>query len=169
MTMSMIRRVGLVAATCLLAACGDADGPREQGSEPRSAREAPLRAMPGEAAPVMVQVPERNPWQVASISGLSLPSGARLPTLRLDADSGQASGFAGVNDFGGSYELGADHLSFGALAATRMGGPPELMTLEQIYLEALSQVDGWRMRDGQLQLLAGDTALVSFVPRSTDP
>ena len=169
MMMSMIRGLWLVATACLLAACGDAGDPREQGRDTRPAREAELPAMPGEAAPVMVQVPERNAWQVVSVNALSLPPGARRPTLQLDADSGQVSGFAGVNRFGGSYELGADHLSFGALAATRMAGPPGLMAAEQIYLEALSRVDGWRMRDDRLELLVGDTVLMGFAPHSEDP
>lgn len=169
MTMPTIRGLWLGAAACVLAACGDAGSPRDQAGDSQPAREAPLPAMPGEAAPVMVQVPERNPWQVASVSGLSLPAGARPPTLAFDVDSGQAAGFAGVNRFSGTYDLGADHLSFGALAATRMAGPPELMTLEQAYLEALSRVDGWRMRDGRLQLLAGDTVLMGFVPHSEAP
>ncbi len=168
MMTSMTRSLWLVAVVCLLAACGDAGDSRqaEQGRDTQLVREADLPAMPGEAAPVMVQVPERNPWQVASVSALSLPPDARRPTLQLDADSGQVSGFAGVNRFSGSYELGADYLSFGALGATRMGGPPELMVAEQIYLEALSRVDGWRMRDGRLELLMGNTVLMGFVPHS---
>ncbi len=169
MTMSINRSLWLGATVCVLSACGEAGAPRDEVRETRPASETELPAMPGEAAPVMVQVPERNAWQVASVSALSLPPGARRPTLQLDADRGQVSGFAGVNQFSGSYELGADYLSFGALAATRMAGPPEMMAAEQIYLEALSRVDGWRMREGRLELLMGETVLMGLEPRSEDP
>jgi len=109
---------------------------------------------------VVIQVPERHPWQVVRVAGATMPTGARAPTLVLDAEQGQASGFAGVNNYFGAYDLVGERLSFGALATTRMAGPPELMAMEQIFLEALGGVDGWRMRDGALELLAGEAAVL---------
>lgn len=150
-----------ILAACLVAACAPSTDP----DEPRPGTEPPaptLQALPDSDDPVMVQVPERNAWTVRRIAGFDLPADARLPTLRLDAETAQASGFAGVNRFTGSYELDAEGLSFGPLASTRMAGPPEAMALEQVYLEALSRVDSWRMRDERLELLAEGQRVLTF-------
>lgn len=150
-------------AACLLTACAPSPDP----DEPRPGTEPPapaptLQALPDSEDPVMVQVPERNAWTVRRIAGFDLPADARRPTLRLDAETAQASGFAGVNRFTGSYELDAEGLSFGPLASTRMAGPPEAMALEQVYLEALSRVDSWRLRDERLDLLAEGQRVLTF-------
>jgi heat shock protein HslJ len=144
-------------AACLLLGCGEGQGPQHQQlrhTEPQLAR------MPGESSAVVVQVPERHPWRLERVTGYTMPQGARVPTLALDAEQGQASGFSGVNSYFGAYELVGERLSFGALAATRMAGPPELMAMEQIFLEALGRIDGWRIRDGALELLAGEAAVL---------
>lgn len=160
--MNTRRLLCLGLATAVLAACGDAGSPGGPAGEPQAQREPALRPMPGESAPAMVQVPERNAWRLTGIAGFSLPAGARLPTLEFDPETARVSGFAGVNRYNGAYELGADSLGFGALASTRMAGPPELMALEQVFLEALGRVDGWRLRGDSLELQAGEATLLAF-------
>ncbi len=148
----------------MLAACSPAPDP----DEPRPGAEPPvsgLQSLPAVGDSVMVQVPERHPWEIIHIAGFELPPGARRPTLTLDAETAEASGFAGVNRFTGSYELGAQQLAFGALASTRMAGPPEAMAMEQIYLEGLSRIDGWQLREDRLELLAEGQPLFLFRPR----
>lgn len=157
----------LALLTGVLVACGDARSPGSPDGGTPARSEPSLRPMPGEAAPAMVQVPERNPWRLAGIAGFALPSGARLPTLEFDPEAGRAAGFAGVNRYSGPYELGADSVEFADLVSTRMAGPPELMALEQVFLEALARVDGWRLRDGALELQAGGGTLLTFAPAET--
>ena len=120
----------------------------------------PLRAAEN-AAPAG---PDGIDWVVREINGkLAAPSGERgLPTLRLDAGKKQASGFSGVNRFFGGYERTGENLKFGALASTRMGGPPEQMAAERSFLKALEGVTEWRIEKGELGLLADGKVVVRF-------
>jgi heat shock protein HslJ len=157
MKTALLRTFAGLTAACMLLGCSEGQGPQQQ---PLRQSGSELARMPGESASVVIQVPERNPWQVVRVAGATMPTGARAPTLVLDAEQSQASGFSGVNTYSGAYDLVGERLSFGALATTRMGGPPELMALEQTFLAALGGVDGWRMRDGALELLAGEDAVL---------
>ena len=73
------------------------------------------------------------------------------PTLRLE--DGTASGFAGCNDFSGSYELDGSSLTFGEEMSITLAfceGPGQL--IEDSYLAALGQVGSWSIEGQQLQL-----------------
>lgn len=108
--------------------------------------------------------PEGVDWVLREINGkLAVPSGQRgLPTLRLDAEKKRAFGFAGVNRFFGGYERTGEKLKFGALANTRMGGPPEQMAVERAFLKALEGVTEWRIEKGELVLLADGKVVLRF-------
>lgn len=87
------------------------------------------------------------------------------PTLRLD--DGVASGFAGCNQFSGSYELDGSSLTFGEEMSVTLAlceGPGQLV--EDSYLAALGQVGSWSIQDGRLQLYdnLGDATLAFEVP-----
>jgi heat shock protein HslJ len=87
------------------------------------------------------------------------------PTLRLQ--DGTASGFAGCNDFTGSYELDGSSLTFGeemSVTLTFCEGPGQLM--EDSYLAALGQIGSWSIEGQQLQLYdnLGDPSLTFEVP-----
>ena len=56
----------------------------------------------------------------------------------LVVDGARVGGTMGINRFAGQLE---DDSSFGALATTRMAGPPELMLQEDTLLEHLQGVD----------------------------
>jgi heat shock protein HslJ len=80
---------------------------------------------------------------------------------------GRVSGFAGVNQFNGMYELtpGAANrggLHIGPLAVTKMAGPENLMKQEATYLEALGRVDGYVAEGGLLELEAGGEPLLRY-------
>lgn len=159
--------IRLVAPALLMTFALGACAPAPDPDEPRPGAEPPapgLQSMPAVGDPVMVQVPERHPWEISRIAGFELPPEVGRPTLVLEAETAEVSGFAGVNRFTGSYELGADRLVFGPLASTRMAGSPEAMAMEQIYLEALSRIDGWRLRDERLELLVDGQPVLVFRP-----
>ena len=120
----------------------------------------PLRAAAG-AAP---SSPEGVEWVLREMYGkLVSPSGDRgLPTLKLDAEKQNATGFSGVNRFFGGYTLKGEKLKFGALAGTMMAGPPEQMAVETAFHDALGKVSHWRISKGALDLLAGEKVLLHF-------
>lgn len=76
-------------------------------------------------------------WQVQSISGLSKLAGSA--NLKLSSD-GSVSGNGGCNAIRGALSVsGDDGLSFGPIASTRKMCPPELMELENAFVQALGK------------------------------
>ena len=114
---------------------------------------------------------EGTEWELASLAGSDAVQGAggRAPDLLLDAEQQRAAGFSGCNRYFGGYqrEGNPNHgspLSFGQLAGTLMACA-EGDALERDYLQALSQVNAFRIVDGQLQLLQNDQVLATFNAR----
>lgn len=97
----------------------------------------------------------------------SVPAGARV-TLRLDG-SGALSGRSGVNRYFGFAQItgnGAFRLTQ-PLGSTRMAGPPELMQLEQRFLNALTSADKAGLESGRL-VLSGPAGVLRFGRAQTD-
>ncbi len=114
---------------------------------------------------------EGTEWALASLSGSDTVQGAggRVPDLLLDAEQQRAAGFSGCNRYFGGYqrEGNPNHgspLSFGQLAGTLMACA-EGDALERAYLQALSQVNAFRIVDGQLQLMQNDQVIATFNAR----
>ena len=85
-----------------------------------------------------------------------------VPTLRFDAD-GTVRGFAGCNQFNGSYTATGNGLSMGPVATTKIGCEPPASAVEAEYLTALAGVTEWFLgTDGQLTLLG--RVPMTFVP-----
>jgi putative lipoprotein len=74
-------------------------------------------------------------------------------TLQLDKAVSRATGYAGVNRYGGDYQLEGASIRFGLLATTRRAGPPEAEALEMSVLTALAAVAGWKITGDSLELL----------------
>ena len=86
-------------------------------------------------------------------SDTALVAGTTI-TLSIGAD-GRATGSAGVNRYFGKAEVGQDdRITFGRMASTRRGGPPEAMAQERTYLKQLSEVSNWAV-DGDRLVLTG--------------
>src|SRR6185436_16073363 len=80
-------------------------------------------------------------WRLASAGGKyagTAPSGATPANFRLNSTGKNVSGFSGVNQFSGDYQLDGRSLTFGPLAMTRRAGPPELMQQEAAITKALT-------------------------------
>lgn len=87
---------------------------------------------------------------------------ARPVSLRLDASSGRASGYAGCNRYSGPYTLSGDSLSFGPAAMTKMACSVG-MTTEQRFAAVLPIVARYALRDTTLELLdANGKSLATF-------
>jgi heat shock protein HslJ len=72
-------------------------------------------------------------------------------TIEFGTD-GTVAGNAGVNTFRGPFESTDKTVKIGPLAATKMGGEPELMTQEANYLQALQNAMTWSITRGMLDM-----------------
>ena len=79
-------------------------------------------------------------WTLRSIGGTDVPAGVAV-TLELTAD--QASGTSGCNQYGGTYAVDGDGISFGPMAVTEMACPDPQMAVEAAYLAALTAATTW--------------------------
>jgi len=109
------------------------------------------------ASPVGVE------WKLVELGGRSAGIGAngQPATLLLTEVSARASGYAGCNQFSGSYTLSGNSLTFGPLAMTRMacvGGGD----LEHRYTMALEQTTELKVTAKGLELRKGSTLLARF-------
>jgi heat shock protein HslJ len=100
-------------------------------------------------------------WQAQEIAGTAVPADVRI-TLSMYGD-GRAVGRAGCNNYTTKYQRTGDTISFGPAISTKMACAPELMTLEQSYLDTLTAATRVERRpDGILALTADNAAQLLF-------
>jgi heat shock protein HslJ len=111
---------------------------------------------------------EGHEWLLVEMSGVpvSLLAGERRPFLKFDAGKKQAAGFAGCNNFFGSYQRGGSSLTFGPIGSTRMSCPDLQISLETEFFQALDKTGGWEINDGVLLLLDDKKVLARFTEES---
>ena len=103
-------------------------------------------------------------WVLETLGGdtLNQASYMQMPTLQFDANSGRVSGVTPVNNYSSGYTLSGTSLTFGMAVSTRKAGPQADMELEHKFTRIFTTVSGWRIADGKLALLSGDTVLATF-------
>jgi heat shock protein HslJ len=100
-------------------------------------------------------------WNAQEVAGAPVPADARV-TLSLYGD-GRAVGRAGCNNYTTSYKRAGAGISFSPVISTRMACAPELMALEQSYLETLQAATRAERRpDGMLALTTDNAAQILF-------
>ena len=92
-------------------------------------------------------------WVCVSIDADAMTSAEPI-TLDFNKD-GSVTGFSGINRFSAPYTAGTGSLSFGPIAATRMGGSAESMGQEQRFLQALAKTTQFSLQSGLLRLSDG--------------
>jgi heat shock protein HslJ len=92
-------------------------------------------------------------WVCVSIDTDAMTSAEPI-TLDFNAD-GTVTGFSGINRFSAPYTAGTGSLTFGPIAATRMGGSAESMGQEQRFLQALAKTSQFSLQSGLLRLSDG--------------
>jgi heat shock protein HslJ len=107
---------------------------------------------------------EDTKWQLVEVSNepVSPLAGEKRPHILLDSAQKKATGFAGCNNFFGSYEIDDIALKFGPLGSTRMSCPDLQLSLETEVFKALDQTSGWEIKDDVLFFLDGDDVLARF-------
>ena len=107
-------------------------------------------------------------WELESLTGNDLLPGTTI-TLKFEGE--QISGSAGCNQYGGSYQAGADSLSVGDTFATEMGcmEPAGILEQESAYLTALGTAATYQVAADRLEVYddAGTQILV-FVASSLE-
>jgi len=78
----------------------------------------------------------------------------RQAYLMFDADTLRVAGSGGCNRVSGRFEIDGDRLRFGPMVSTRMACP-DGVDLERQFLEALAQVERYRICGSFLEFLSG--------------
>lgn len=128
--------------------------------------EAASSEAPAAAAPALRSAVEGVEWTLVELGGKPAPlgNGGKPATLTLDAGERRASGFAGCNRVGGSYQLDARSLRFSALFGTKMGCTTG-MDLELLFTEALEATREYRLAERMLELVGEQGVLARFEAR----
>ena len=80
---------------------------------------------------------------------------------------GQIAGSSGCNSYAGSYQLVMDKITIGPLAATMMAclEPSDVMDLERLFLEWMSDAQTYELTTGQLKIYRSDGEALAFIPK----
>ena len=102
-------------------------------------------------------------WRLMQLPGTQSAALAKLDrpvTVRFD--SGRLSGFAGCNNFSGSYTLDGDQLNIGPVASTQMACPEPGSSIETAFHKALSGTLRYRIDGDDLTLTGASGTSLRF-------
>ncbi|MCF0211660.1 MAG: META domain-containing protein [Bacteroidales bacterium] len=104
-------------------------------------------------------------WRLASIRGkaVNYEEGQKAITLQLNPEACTFSGCSGCNQYFGAYTSTPEGtLALSEINGTKMACPEPWMRLERQYMQALNKADHYRLGEYQLELLQGETVILSF-------
>ena len=93
------------------------------------------------------------PWKL--VSGLDV-DGVEASPPSATFENAVVGGSTGCNHYSAPVTIDGDSMKIGMIAATQMACAPPADSVERAYLDALGQVDGWRMDGSALVLVNGD-------------
>lgn len=101
-------------------------------------------------------------WTLVWIEGFdSIPSGVSTPTIRFGSD-GRLSGNTACNHAGAGYTTEGDRLTINALITTKRAClDPQGNALERAYIAAVEKTRGYRIVNGELELVDASGATVA--------
>ena len=81
-------------------------------------------------------------------------------------NDGQVAGSSGCNTYAGSYQLDKDRITFGPLATTMIVclEPSDVMDIERIFLEWMSDAQTYDLTTDQLKIFSSDGEALIFIP-----
>lgn len=102
-------------------------------------------------------------WTLHSLNGteIKVDSLMKTPTLVFDLRENRVYGNSGCNQITGGFEVQNGHISFSKLASTKMACPGS-MDIENKFLQALTNVNGYKISSGVLKLTNGKQVLMVF-------
>ncbi len=104
-------------------------------------------------------------WQLVSIKNKKVYYEEEQPhaTIVFNPETGQIAGISGCNHYFASYrDLGNGKIEFGVIGSTKMACPEAFMRLENNYYNTLAKVDGYRLGEYTLELLSGETVVLTY-------
>ncbi|HET8815868.1 MAG TPA: META domain-containing protein [Pseudidiomarina sp.] len=102
------------------------------------------------------QLLEGVTWQRAQIAA------EKTPTIRFIPES-NVVGFAGCNQYRGTYQLSGEGLKFNPLAATKMLCDASAMAIEDEWFRQLTKVQSFRLDAvGELELVLNDASVIQL-------
>ncbi|UCH58378.1 MAG: META domain-containing protein, partial [Anaerolineales bacterium] len=97
------------------------------------------------------------------------PISEHQPSLKFEIE--QISGNTGCNQYGGSYQINGDEISFDGIYSTEMAclAPEGLMEQEMTYLELLSSATRFTLADDVLTIFAGTNPVLIYEKQQVIP
>lgn len=123
------------------------------------------RSVDAAAAPGPVKLTETF-WKLVEVNGNAIKDDvgvrAREINIVLNGEDKRAAGFAGCNNFSGSYDMNGSDISFGALISTQMACLAG-MDVEDSYLKMLQATAHFKLEGGVLSFLNdSDEVILKF-------
>ena len=81
-------------------------------------------------------------------------------TLEFDSKTNKISGFAGCNNFFGTYTTNGNAISFSELGATRMMCQDEVNKVELSMFQTMAKVNNFELSSGKLSLKTDETVVI---------
>jgi heat shock protein HslJ len=107
------------------------------------------------------QVLAGSNWTLNSIPDFPAESTSRPVTLSFSDSTDRFGGNTGCNGFGGNYEVKGNRLTLSKIISTQMACNPGMQT-ESRLMKALTEADGYEIRNDKLILRKGDQLLITF-------
>ena len=89
-------------------------------------------------APAVSGSLESTTWRLTELPSQTLPAAQERNAVTANFEAGRVHGFAGCNQFVGSYTLNGERLVLGTLAGTMMACPEPAMSVENHFLRMFS-------------------------------
>jgi heat shock protein HslJ len=89
-----------------------------------------------------------NDWKVTSLKGIV--SFQRNPTININKEEGKVSGFAGCNNFFGTFEPGTSTFDFAQIGMSRIGMTRKMcpdMTVENAFTNSLNEISYYKIEN----------------------
>lgn len=104
-------------------------------------------------------------WDLVSVRGkkLNYDQDQKTATIQFNPEAGTISGCTGCNHLVGNYkDLGDGKLLLSEVSCTKMACPEPFMKIERTYLPVLKKVDGYKLGEYTLELLQGETVVLTY-------
>ncbi|NGF55697.1 META domain-containing protein [Parapedobacter sp. SGR-10] len=103
-------------------------------------------------------------WELDYISGPRIAFEGlypdKKPTIQFDVEKGRITGNGSCNSYNGSVKIDGYHISFGAIASTKMMCPH--IQGEDVYFQTLKKINRFDVQDDQLTFIMDDIAMMRF-------
>jgi heat shock protein HslJ len=113
-----------------------------------------------QAGPDDLATLQAAPWTLSELDGQSVPAEAGV-TASFGAD-GSLTGFAGCNKYTGDYTVDGAILTVSPLASTRKACEPDVMDVENLFLDLMQAAAAWSLDGATLTVTTSDGAAIVF-------